>query len=165
MKTSKIIGITIATLGIAFSCIMEAVVFYVLFRFIRIYAGGYHAKSETRCEIMSVLSIFLCILIIKWTRLININSILLVVSMISSGTIILLCPLDTPEKPLTKKEFHKYRKIALLILLFISVIIIVSYIFEFKRIFAPSCLSLILESILLSAGKTRQLISKKYDGQ
>ena len=37
--------------GIVFNCFIESVIFYVLFQSIRRYAGGYHAKTETKCEI------------------------------------------------------------------------------------------------------------------
>ena len=157
--------IVVVFFGVAFSCIVESLVFYLLFRFIRIYAGGFHAKTETRCEIMSVLSILLCIVAIRLTNIVNVKELLLVLSTVSLVTIIAFCPLDTPEKPLTSNEFRTFRKISLLILLIISVLVVISYIFELKRIFAPSCLSLILESVLISAGKIKQLHSKKHAEQ
>ena len=52
-------------LGIVFNCFIESVIFYVLFQSIRRYAGGYHAKTETKCEILSTISIALCVFVIK----------------------------------------------------------------------------------------------------
>ena len=33
--------------GLIFNCIIESIIFYIGFQFIRRYAGGYHAATET----------------------------------------------------------------------------------------------------------------------
>ena len=43
--------------GLLFGIFGESIIFYVLFQFIRRNAGGYHAATETRCEILSTLLI------------------------------------------------------------------------------------------------------------
>ena len=55
---SQILYLIIAIiLGSIFKSVFESVIFYIAFQFIRRYAGGFHAKTETRCEILSILSI------------------------------------------------------------------------------------------------------------
>lgn len=142
--------------GLLFQCFIESVIFYIAFQFIRRYAGGYHAKTETKCEILSTLSLLVCIAIIKVIKTYNFQTLLLFVTIISAVCIFVFCPLDTPEKPLTEKEFKYFRKISWVILLVITVIIVISYFFKIKTIFAPCCLSLILESLLLIAGKLKK---------
>ena len=56
----------------------------------------------------------------------------------------------------TVNLFKYFRKISWLILLIISVAIIVSYVFKVKFLFVPLSLSLILESLLLIAGKIKK---------
>ncbi len=143
--------------GLIFNCIIESIIFYIGFQFIRRYAGGYHAATETRCEILSTFSILVCIVVIKLSKIYDIQTVLLIISALSAVCIFVICPLDTPEKPLSKKEYKYFRKITWLILLTIIVAIIVSYIFKFKMITAPCCLSLILESVLLAAGKFKRI--------
>lgn len=145
-----------AFFGLLFQCLIESLTFYIAFQFIRRYAGGYHAKTETRCEILSTLSLLVCIAIIKVIKTYNFQTLLLFVTIISAVCIFVFCPLDTPEKPLTEKEFKYFRKISWVILLVITVIIVISYFFKIKTIFAPCCLSLILESLLLIAGKLKK---------
>ena len=145
-------------LGLAFKCFFESIFFYLMFQSIRKYAGGYHANTETLCEIMSTFSIALCIAIIRCSNMYDISIFLLCASLISAVIILSICPLDTPEKPLTEKEFHYFRKIAMLILLLLSFLTIVSFVFKWKLLFAPASLSLILESILLIAGKIKKTI-------
>ena len=48
---SQILYLIIAIiLGSIFKSVFESVIFYIAFQFIRRYAGGFHAKTETRCE-------------------------------------------------------------------------------------------------------------------
>lgn len=143
--------------GILFKCFIESIIFYIAFQFIRRYAGGYHAATETRCEILSTISIFASIGIIKLSKIYDFKNTLLIITLISMVIIFILCPLDTPEKPLTDKEYKYFRKISWIILLVIFTTIIVSYFFKFNLLFIPCCISLILESILLIAGKIKKI--------
>lgn len=147
--------------GLIFKCFIESVIFYIAFQFLRRYAGGYHAKTETRCEIMSALSILCCIVLIKCSKMYDINIVLLSTSLVFAVLIFIFCPLDTPEKPLTDKEHKYFRKISLIILSLIIVAIIISFIFKFNIIFAPCCVSVILEGVLIGTGQIKKAYSKK----
>ena len=48
-----------------------------------------------------------------------------------------------------------------LILFIISVLIVISYMVKWKFLYAPCCMSLILEAILISAGKIQKSINNK----
>ena len=58
---------------------------------------------------------------------------------------------------LTKKEKKHFRKISWIILTFILTVVTISYLFELNILFASSCMSLILEGILVSLGKVQEL--------
>lgn len=146
--------------GVIFDCVIESIIFYITFQFIRRYAGGYHASTEVRCEIFSTLSILACIVVIKLSKTYDFHTALLIISSASAVCIFSLCPLDTPEKPLTDKEFKYFRKVSWLILLVIVAAIVLSYVFKFQIVTVPCCLSLILESILLVAGKIKRVSQK-----
>lgn len=148
-------------LGCVFGCILESIVFFVAFQFIRRYAGGYHASTETRCEIMSTLSILACIIVIRLSKAYDFQTALLVISTISAVCIFVLCPLDTPEKPLSAKEFKYFRKISRAVLLVITATIAVSYFLSFRIFFTPCCMSLILEAVLITAGRIKKTLSSK----
>lgn len=153
-------------IGILLGIVLESIIFYITFQFIRRYAGGYHASTETRCEIMSTLSILTCIVVIRLSKTYDFQFALLVVSIASAACIAVLCPLDTPEKPLSEKEFKYFRKISWLILSVIFLVVAISYFVRLKWLqifFAPCCLSLILESLLLTAGKVKKLTLNKSE--
>lgn len=147
--------------GIILKIIPQSVIFYLAFLLIRKYAGGYHASTETRCEIFSTLSIVGSITVVKLSEIYDFKIALLVISAVSAVCIFIFSPLDTPEKPFSQKEFNYFRKISWLILLAIIISITVSYILKLNFITAPCCMSLILESILLSAGKIKKLKDEK----
>lgn len=154
---SNIIFLLITMLfGAVFGIFLQSIIFYAAFFSIRQYAGGYHASTETRCEIISTLSILACIFVIRLSKIYVFQTALLAISSVSAVCIFALCPLDTPEKPLSDKEFKYFRKISWLILSVIIAVIIVSYVLRFKALLVPCCMSLILESILMSAGKAKR---------
>lgn len=151
--------IIVSFFGVILNCILESILFYIAFQLIRRHAGGYHAKTETRCEVMTTLSILACIVVISLSKSYDFETALLVISTISAVCIFVLCPLDTPEKPLSENEFKYFRKISWLILSVIFLVVIISYFVRLKWLqifFAPCCLSLILECILLVAGKLKR---------
>lgn len=159
---SQILYLIIAIiLGSIFKSVFESVIFYIAFQFIRRYAGGFHAKTETRCEILSTLSILCCIVLIKLSKMYDIRIALLSISLVFAVLIFILCPLDTPEKPLNDKEYKYFRKISWIILSLIIVAIIVSFIFKFNVVFAPCCASLILEGVLIGTGKIKKVYNEK----
>lgn len=153
--------IIVITIGILFNVIFESIIFYITFQFIRRYAGGYHAKTETRCDILSTLSILCCIVLIKLSKMYDIRIALLSISLVFAALIFILCPLDTPEKPLNDKEYKYFRKISWIILSLIIIAIIVSFYFKFNVVFAPCCASLILEGVLIGTGQIKKTYSKK----
>ena len=111
---SQILYLIIAIiLGSIFKSVFESVIFYIAFQFIRRYAGGYHAKTETRCEILSTLSILCCIVLIKLSKMYDIRIALLSISLVFAVLIFILCPLDTPEKPLNDKEYKSFTNIGI----------------------------------------------------
>lgn len=150
-----------AVFGLALGCIVESIVFYVAFQFIRKYAGGYHASTEARCEIMSTLSILACIVVIRLEKQFDFQMVLLIAAAISAVCIFCFCPLDTPEKPLSEKEFKYFRKISWIILFVITGAILISYVLKLELVSVPCCMSLILEAILITAGKINKAIALK----
>ena len=156
---SQILYFTLTTLfGILLDIVLESVIFYVAFQFIRRYAGGIHASSELKCEIATTTSIFICLLCTKLCETNNIQMPILVLTIIAAVSIFVLCPLDTPEKPLTKEEYRYFRKISWLILFLIMLTLCIGWYFKLEFLMYPCCMSLILESILLVLGKIKRLV-------
>lgn len=158
---SNVIYVTITLiLGSFFNIIIESMAFYIAFSLIRRYAGGFHASSEMKCTLITTTSIFLCLLCTKLCETNNIQKPILVLTSIATVFIFVFCPLDTPEKPLTKEECKYFRKISWVILLLIMLTICIGWYFKLEFLIYPCCMGLILESILLVLGKIKRLIKK-----
>ncbi len=142
-------------LGLAFHCILEMVIFYIAFSSIREYAGGFHADTEMRCEIITTLSFLGVAFLISASENTVVQFAALIASALAGIVVFILSPLDTAAKPLDREEKKKYRKISLLILVAIVCTIGISLILKLKFLWMPCCLSLILEAALLVAGKIK----------
>lgn len=140
--------------------ILEGVIFYATFQFVRWSAGGIHASSELKCEVATTLSLFLCLGIVKLCDQYNLKSVIIILTIVATVLIFLLCPLDSPEKPLSMKEKKYFRKKSWIILLVILTIIALSLLFKINTLIYSCCMSLILESILLFLGKIKEIIKK-----
>lgn len=142
-------------LGLMLNIFLESVIFHFSFSLIRKYAGGYHAKTELKCELSSIFLIVSCLSIIKFLSLYDYKLALPIFTALAVVFIFVLSPLDTQEKPLSKKEFQYFRKISRLILLAYSTVIIITFAFSCQSIYIPICISLVIESLLLIAGKLK----------
>lgn len=147
-------------LGLILQCFFESIVFYISFQLIRKFAGGYHASTELRCEALTTLSILLCIIVIRLSKTYDFQTVLLINSAIATICIFFLCPIDTPEKPLSDKEYKYFRKISRIIVFIILSLTIITYVLKWNCIFSPCCLSLILETVLIVAGQINKTNKK-----
>lgn len=147
-------------LGIVLNVLLESLAFWIQFVAIRQFAGGYHANTELRCEIITTCYLIACLTLI---RIANEESyfIFMLFSLSSAILIVILCPIDSPEKALTSLEIKLYKKVSIIIVVLITSIIFASVVFEIQLLIIPSCLSLILESILLIAGKIKGAFQKQ----
>lgn len=96
---------TILFIGFVFNMVLEGIIFTVAYIPIRIYAGGYHAKTPQRCWLFSAIMLLIVLCIIKYTP--N-NSfffwIYTVLSLIACIIIWTLSPVEDKNKTLDEQE-------------------------------------------------------------
>lgn len=143
-------------LGLVFSVLIESLIFCFFFQLIRRFAGGYHASTETKCEVLSLLSILVSSILMMMSKIYDLKNILMIVSFVSAAIIFYCCPIDTQEKPLSDEECNSFRMISWTILLIMLLIIIVSYFWKLNFLYVPCCVSLILENILIISGRKKR---------
>lgn len=94
-------------IGLAFGMVWQCVIFFIGYTCLRIYAGGYHAKTQLRCHIFSIGIIIIALLMIRYIVWTNISRL---VVLLSSGAIIyFLSPMQDANKPLMEAEFKAYK--------------------------------------------------------
>ena len=142
--------------GILFKIFFESMLLYVLFGALRGYAGGFHSRSEHRCTVYTITALFVTSLGIKLLQIANQPVIAITFLCLGSLIVLLLSPLDTPEKPLSKKERHHYRKLSYIILSIMCILSLSSAILQKYGMLNASSLCVMLESVLLLLGKAQQ---------
>lgn len=147
--------------GLLLMCPVQSIVFFVAFQFVRRFAGGYHADTEIKCTVLSVSTIFISILMCRLARDFDFSVYLTAPAAVSALLTAVFCPLDTPSKPLSAAEKKRCRKISLLITAVICALICLSAVFRLELILSPLCLALILEGILIAAGKLQNFSQNK----
>lgn len=151
---------TALLVGILLRMLLECVLFLICFVPLRIFAGGYHAKTQFRCYVMSTATtVILLHLIAILQRNMGVEAIMLYI--ISACISWRLAPVQDQNKPLDANERMKYRKKVHKLLLFISTIAGGAYIggnviFPAVAVCAVSQLAIIL---IWGKYKNRQYVS------
>lgn len=111
LKQGIIMLITFLTsiiIGYLFHMLLESILYLIFYMMLRVYAGGYHAKTPKQCYFISVLimiSVLSFLKVFSWTILIIYYSCILPI-----GIIFFLMPVEDKNKPLDKEEIIVYKK-------------------------------------------------------
>lgn len=111
--------------GAVLKIVLPSLLFCALFFLIHRYAGGFHAKTELHCLIITLSSFLISIIAIKLSVQLN-DIFLLVFYVCCSIILIVLSPADTPQKPLSNKDRILFKKITSLIVAvgFIAIVVL-----------------------------------------
>lgn len=158
MMISYVVFFVISMLfGIALNIPFSSILFYISFCLVRNFAGGIHANSEIKCDIITTMSIFISEILIKIFIDYCLVSLAFVMLIISSVCLCVFKPVTTSQKKISQQEklhFHK-KVIALTVLaLIISTMSMILGIYSITIAFS---IGLSLASILLIFGKVQQL--------
>ena len=137
-------------LGLIFSVPLESMIFYAVFLF----GGGFHASTEGKCMILSTIEIFLSICFVFFA--LRESAVLKSGALASAVAYIIICilsPAAAKEKPLDKAEKIRYRERSIIRVTLTFAAMTAVLIFGYPRICAPLCAALLLESVMLTAGR------------
>lgn len=151
---------TVIVLGLVFNLLTESLVFYLSFIVIRKFAGGYHAKTLTRCYIISIITIVLMLCIIKWILIINYLSIYYSLFFSELVCVLILCflsPLDTENKLLNGKERTIYKIVSCVTSIAISLFSAFLIVIEVYNICVSLSFSIFTSTVLLIVRKVQLL--------
>lgn len=153
-------GVTCLT-GALSGAFLQSVLFFIAFQFVRRYAGGYHARTELRCQIFSTASIVISILFLKLFQQYEMIFLWAALMILGTALIALFSPLDTPAKPLCDNERKYYKKKTVLILLASDIAFTISAVLQWDFLYLPIAVAIGLETILLTLGKIQQCVKSK----
>ena len=135
-------------LGLIFSVPLESMIFYAVFLFIKKYGGGFHASTEGKCMILSTI----CFVFFALRE----SAVLKSGALASAVAYIIICilsPAAAKEKPLDKAENIRYRERSIIRVTLTFAAMTAVLIFGYPRICAPLCSALMLEGVMLTAGR------------
>lgn len=150
---------TTVIIGILFSMIFESVIFLVSYMVVRVYAGGYHAKTQFRCYIISSLFIVLALLGVRYINWEGFASIIAIT--IAAVIIFKLSPVETKNKPLDDIERKIYTTKSHKRIVTIYALCIVSMLLNYEAIFKSVAMAIIILSFVLLIGHQMNIRDEK----
>ncbi|MBW4844769.1 MAG: accessory gene regulator B family protein [Lachnospiraceae bacterium] len=112
--------VTVIVISCLFQMLWQGIVFTIAYGVVRSYAGGYHARSQSRCYLFSIILISAVLSFIKFIQWSNIS---IAISVTLSSIIILaLAPMEDENKRLDEKEYYIFKKRTYYILLVLIII-------------------------------------------
>ncbi len=95
-----------------FGYLVEAVIFIMAFSSVRVYAGGYHAKTVLKCFIIFVMLLVTDIAVCNLINVVRFPWLCIILALIAFGIIYMYAPVAVKNRPLSESERVKFRKIA-----------------------------------------------------
>lgn len=147
---------TTLIISIAFGMVMECLVYMIAFIPLRVYAGGYHARTHILCFIYSAIQIFAVLLIIKllpYTAIVYST-----LDLVGFLSVYILSPVADVNKPLDDKEMIVYRRRSLIILTFLCVSIFLCHMFHFVCGIKSITMAIFSVGFLIVLGKVKNTL-------
>ena len=140
-------------IGLILGTFFETVVFMAAYIPLRIFAGGYHAKTSLRCYIFSVIMLVIVSLDIKYLPLAEwvYYAILLAAAIV----VLVLSPVEDRNKPLDEIEHKVYKRRAIFIAAAELLIGLALRLAGLSNLFVAVVYSFCMLSIMLVAGKVK----------
>lgn len=147
---------TFLVIGLLFHMEFETVIFTAAYIPLRIYAGGFHAKTPFKCWIVSAVMLLLVLLVMKYADLsLYVYDML---ALIGTVVILVLSPVEDKNKPLDKLEKKIYKKRCMWTLVAELLIFIILRFFQRNTVSICFEVVWVTLSIMLIAGKIKNSI-------
>lgn len=149
---SSIIGIVIVLIVGLVSCkLIECIVFYIVFCFMRLFCGGFHAKTHLLCKI-SFTFILCLVLLLDWLLYEIPNYYWVIMCFYCFIIVCSLAPIDNPNKRLSEEEKKKNKIISIIEILIWFALICLMYYFNIN-LYHIVALTLFFVATLMLLGK------------
>ena len=145
--------LTVVLLGILFNMLLESIIFLIFYGVLRTIAGGYHARTQNTCYILSIMLMIVVLIMLKtfpW------NIILCcILTVLSISVIFILAPVQDENKLLDEIEKKFFKKLSRIISLLYGFIIFLLFLFNKNELAYCVVISLFILTIMLVLGKIR----------
>jgi len=144
--------------GIVLNILFSSILFYISFCLVRNFAGGIHANSEIKCDIITTISILISEILIKIFIDYSLVSLAFVMLIISSVCLCVFKPVTTSQKEISQQEkLHFHKKVIVLTVLAL-IIAATSLIISVYNITISLSVGLSLANVFFVTGKAKLLL-------
>lgn len=150
---------TFLIIGILFNMPFETIIFTIGYIPLRIYAGGYHAKTPFRCWCVSNIILAVSLEIVQNAE--NCYIAFGIVSLIAVVVLITLMPVEDLHKPLDQNDRKKYKKHGVAILAVEICLSVFFVLLHYSQISLVLNSIWILLSVMLILGKIKNKLIQK----
>ena len=140
-------------IGLILGTFFEVVVFMAAYIPLRIFAGGYHAKTPLRCYIFSVIMLIIVSLGMKYLYMAD--WVYYVILAVAALMILVLSPVEDKNKPLDDLEYKVYKRRAIIIAAIELTISILLKLIGLDSLFIAAVYSFTALSFMIVAGKAK----------
>lgn len=133
-------------IGYVFGMVWQSVVFLAGYMPLRVFAGGFHARTSGKCYLYSCLLLGIILTVLRYSQ--GVTAIYAGLSIVAGAVIWIFSPAEDKNKPLDKEEERVYRHRARMILL-LEVIACVISCFLSEQLFYCICLGIITNSTMV----------------
>ncbi len=149
--------LTTLLIGLMTGMFWHSILFMAMYLPLRSFAGGYHARTQVRCYLYSIIliiAVLSTIRFIPWTNFICLGTALL------AGLIIfILSPVEDINKPLDQMEIVVYKKSTRTILVLELLLVLLLLALKLNEPLSCIAVSLLALSVMLVLGKLKIRIS------
>lgn len=152
-------------IGALLGYFVETLIYYIIYTFLRLYAGGFHASCYRNCNFIYLAVYIVIIIFIEYLEKNAIVIPLFIGLMIANYIIVLLAPIPDINKKLEPQEYIRYGNVVKRLLILDNLLIIFTYVFipdlRDEILFGIAAICEI--SILLVIGNMKNLFYHKMD--
>lgn len=150
---------TFLIIGIIFNMLFETIIFTIGYIPLRIYAGGYHAKTPFRCWCLSNIILVVSLVLVRNAGKFYI--VFVTLSLIAIVVLLIFMPIEDLHKPLDQNDRRKYKKRGVAILAIEICISVVFALLHHNKISLILSSIWILLSVMLILGVIKNNLIKK----
>lgn len=154
-------AVTVIVIGSVMKELWQAILFMALYAPLRSNAGGFHARTATRCYVYSILLMIAVLLAMKYLYIPIF--ICIIAFVISCAVILLLAPVEDANKPLDDIEQVVYRKRTYVITAIEAFFCVIALLCGAKQIMLCFIWAFIMIGCILIAGKMKNGLDHKSD--
>lgn len=152
--------LTTVVIGLLFKMVWQSFVFMIAYIPLRTYAGGYHAKTQFRCYLLSIVIMLAALFGIRqipWTGSIGIG-----ITLCAIGIILYFSPVEDKNKPLSPMEVKVYGNRARIILFIEIIVMLIMMVLKQQQVAYCIAAEFVALSIMLIMGALKnKKIEKK----